>query len=189
MKSDIDAVLIASSTNTHANISKLAAKHGKGILCEKPIDLNLKKAQAVCDIVKNSDVPNMVDFNRRFDASHSALKQALIQQKAGNIEIIQITARDQSPPLLEYAKVSGGQMRDQVIHFFDLLCYLSDDYPVEIFVMGDTLINKDFKSIGEQIQLLLHFECHQEHWLLLIVVDVHLVDMMNELKLWALKQC
>ncbi len=149
MESDVDAVLIASSTNTHADICKLAVKYGKGILCEKPIDLQLKKVRTICDIVESSGVPNMVDFNRRFDASHSALKQALMQKKAGNIEIIQITARDQSPPLLEYVKTSGGQMRDQTIHFFDLLCYLSDDYPVEIYVMADALINKEIGAAGD----------------------------------------
>lgn len=149
LNSDDDAVLIASSTNTHADIIERAVRHRKAIFCEKPIDLNLKRVRETAQLVKDSGLPNMVDFNRRFDASHSALKQAVARKEIGKVEIVQFTARDQAPPPIEYVKVSGGQLRDQAIHFFDLLCFLTDDYPVSVFAMGAALINKEIGEAGD----------------------------------------
>ena len=96
---DIDAVLIASATPTHTKfITKLAAKAGKAIFCEKPIDLNIKKVNQ-CEIdIKNYKVPIQIGFNRRFDLSHAKVQKACLNKEIGDLEMIVITSRDPKPP-------------------------------------------------------------------------------------------
>ncbi|MDB5076068.1 MAG: iolG [Chloroflexi bacterium] len=147
--SEIDAVFIASSTNTHAEYLERAAAAGKAILCEKPIDLALDRARSAVAAVTNAGVPAMINFNRRFDASHAELRANVAAGEAGKVEIIQMTSRGPSVPPLEYIKVSGGQMRDQTIHFFDLLRWIAQDDPVEVHVMGAALADPRVAEAGD----------------------------------------
>ncbi len=143
---EIDAVLIASSTPTHADYVERAAHAGKAIYCEKPIDLDTRRAEQAVTAVREAGVPLMIGFNRRFDESHAALKEVAMTGELGKIELVQMTCRSQETPPMAYIKASGGQMRDQAIHFFDLLCWLTDDVPVEVHVTGAALSDP---SIGE----------------------------------------
>jgi myo-inositol 2-dehydrogenase/D-chiro-inositol 1-dehydrogenase len=146
---DVDAVLIASSTNTHAAFMERAAAAGKAIFCEKPIDLDAERARAACAAVKAAGVPFMIGFNRRFDASHMAVKEAVAQGEVGKVEIVQLTSRGPDAPPISYVKVSGGQMRDQTIHFFDLLRWLVEDEPVEVYAVGAALVNPAIGEAGD----------------------------------------
>lgn len=146
---EIDAVFIASSTNTHAEYLQIAAAAGKAILCEKPIDLSLDRARRAVAAVKEAGVPAMINFNRRFDASHAELRAAVAAGEAGTIEIVQMTARGPAVPPIEYIKVSGGQMRDQTIHFFDLLRWITQDEPHEIYVLGAALADPRVAEAGD----------------------------------------
>jgi myo-inositol 2-dehydrogenase/D-chiro-inositol 1-dehydrogenase len=145
----IDAVFIASSTNTHAEYLERAAGAGKAILCEKPIDLALERARRAVEAVKAAGVPAMINFNRRFDANHAELRAAVAAGEAGTIELIQMTSRGPAVPPLDYVKVSGGQLRDQTIHFFDLLRWISGDDPVEVHVMGAALAEPGVAEYGD----------------------------------------
>src|SRR5207249_6739556 len=118
---DIQAVLIATPTNTHVEYLKRAADAGKAIYCEKPIGLDYEEAEQAVHAVRAAKVPVMLGFNRRFDPSHAALKEAVDRGDVGKIEIVQLTSRGPQPPPISYVKSSGGQLRDQTIHFFDLL--------------------------------------------------------------------
>ena len=104
----IDAVLICSSTDTHADISIEACKAGKHIFCEKPIDHHLDKIYRVLEAVKQSGVKFQVGFNRRFDHNFKAVRDAVIKGQIGTPHIIKITSRDPAPPPVDYIKVSGG---------------------------------------------------------------------------------
>jgi len=146
---DIDAVLIASSTDTHAGFVDRAAAAGKAIFCEKPIDLDVDRARRSADAVTRAGVPFMIGFNRRFDASHAALKEAVGQGEVGRIEIVQLTSRGPAPPPVAYVKVSGGQMRDQTIHFFDLLRWLTGDEPREVYALGGALVDPAIGEAGD----------------------------------------
>lgn len=136
---EIDAVLIASSTDTHATLLHAAARADKAVLCEKPIDLALPVAEAAVAAVLSSGIPAMVDFNRRFDPNHRALRDAVASGAVGSVELIQMTNRGPSLPPLSYLKVSGGQMCDQTVHFFDLLRWITGLEPVEVYVAGAAL--------------------------------------------------
>lgn len=145
----IDAVFIASSTNTHAEYLERAARAGKAVLCEKPIDLSIDRVRRAVDAATQAGVPVMIDFNRRFDPNHAELRANVLAGEAGTIELIQMTTRGPSVPPLEYIKVSGGQMRDSTIHFFDLLRWITQDDPVEVHVMGAALADPRVAEYGD----------------------------------------
>jgi myo-inositol 2-dehydrogenase / D-chiro-inositol 1-dehydrogenase len=145
----IGAVVIATPTNTHVDYLTRAARAGKAIYCEKPIGLDYQEAEKAVSAVRETGVPVMLGFNRRFDASHAAVKQAVERGEVGKIEIVQLTSRGPQPPPIEYVKVSGGQMRDQTIHFFDLLRWLTSDEPVEVYAIGGALVSAAIGEAGD----------------------------------------
>jgi myo-inositol 2-dehydrogenase/D-chiro-inositol 1-dehydrogenase len=146
---EIQAVLIATPTDTHVDYLKRAAHAGKAIYCEKPIGLDYKEAEQAVRTVSATGVPVMLGFNRRFDASHAAVKQAVDRGDIGKVEIVQLTSRGPKPPPISYVKVSGGQLRDQTIHFFDLLRWLTDDEPVEVYALGAVLVDPAIGEAGD----------------------------------------
>jgi myo-inositol 2-dehydrogenase / D-chiro-inositol 1-dehydrogenase len=145
----IDAILIATPTDTHVNYLKRAAEAGKAIYCEKPIGLDYEEAEQAVLAVRAAGVPVMLGFNRRFDASHAAVKEAVDRGEVGKVEIVQLTNRGPKPPPISYVKVSGGQMRDQTIHFFDLLRWLTNDEPVEVYAIGAALVDPAIGQAGD----------------------------------------
>jgi myo-inositol 2-dehydrogenase / D-chiro-inositol 1-dehydrogenase len=136
----IDAVLIASSTDTHADHLRAAAAAGLPTLCEKPIDLDLARAVDVVGYVRDRGIPAMVDFNRRFDRDYAELQRVVASGEIGDVHLIQMTTRGPVLPPLAYIAVSGGQMRDQTVHFFDLARWISGLDPEAVFATGSTLV-------------------------------------------------
>jgi myo-inositol 2-dehydrogenase/D-chiro-inositol 1-dehydrogenase len=136
----IDAVLIASSTDTHADHLRTAATAGIPALCEKPIDLDLERAVDVVGYVHERGIPAMVDFNRRFDRDYAELQRVVTSGEIGDVHLIQMTTRGPALPPLSYIAVSGGQMRDQTVHFFDLARWISGLDPEAVFATGSTLV-------------------------------------------------
>ena len=147
--SDVDAVLIASSTNTHADLLGSAIEAGKPVYCEKPIDLDLDRVKAVAQHAQHTDLPILVGFSRRFDANHLGIREAFLRGEIGKLEMMHITARDPKPPALAYVKVSGGQFRDQTIHFFDMTRWLANEDPVEVYATGAALVDPAIGEAGD----------------------------------------
>lgn len=145
----IDAVIIASSTDTHEEMIIEACKAGKHIFCEKPIALEMEAIDRVLNIVEESGVKFMIGFNRRFDPSFAKVHQVVIDGKIGTPQILSITSRDPKPPHLEYLKVSGGIFFDTTVHDFDMARYVMQDEIVEVYATGNTLISEDIKNLGD----------------------------------------
>jgi myo-inositol 2-dehydrogenase/D-chiro-inositol 1-dehydrogenase len=145
----VDAVIIASSTDTHADLAIAAARAGKAIFCEKPIDLSLKRVDACLAVVRKARAPMFVGFNRRFDPSFAALKARIDRGEVGAVEQVIITSRDPGLPPLEYLKVSGGQFRDMTIHDFDMARWLLGEEPVEVFAYGSCLVDPAVGKLGD----------------------------------------
>lgn len=145
----VDAVIIASSTDTHADLAIAAARAGKAIFCEKPIDLSLKRVDQCLAAVKRAGVPMFVGFNRRFDPSFAALHARIGHGEIGSVEQVIITSRDPGLPPLSYLKVSGGQFRDMTIHDFDMARWLLGEEPVEVFAYGSCLVDPAVGRIGD----------------------------------------
>lgn len=140
---EIDTVFVCSPTDTHAEVSIAAAKAGKDIFCEKPIDLDIKRIKEVLAEVKKAGVSFQVGFNRRFDPNFVKAKKAVLDGDVGQVHIIKITSRDPKAPPISYVKSSGGIFTDMTIHDFDMARFLADSEPVQIFAIGDALINKE----------------------------------------------
>lgn len=145
----VDAVLIASSTDTHADLAIAAAKAGKAIFCEKPIDLSLKKVDACLAAVRKAGVPMLVGFNRRFDPNFAAVKERIVNGAIGNVEQVIISSRDPGLPPIAYLKVSGGQFRDMTIHDFDMARWLLGEEPVEVYAIGSCLVDPAVAKVGD----------------------------------------
>ena len=145
---DIDAVLVCSSTDTHAALSIEAINAGKHVFCEKPVDHSIEKIQAVADALKeHPDIKFQVGFNRRFDHNFAAIRKAYDDGKIGEAHILKITSRDPEPPNPAYIKVSGGIFLDMTIHDFDMACFLTDSDVEELYVNSAVLVDP---AIGEQ---------------------------------------
>lgn len=145
----VDAVLIASSTDTHADLAIAAAKAGKAIFCEKPIDLSLRKVDACLAAVRKAKVPMLVGFNRRFDPNFAAVKERIRAGAIGNVEQVIISSRDPGLPPIAYLKVSGGQFRDMTIHDFDMARWLLGEEPVEVYAIGSCLVDPAVAKVGD----------------------------------------
>lgn len=146
---EIDAVLVCSSTNTHAPISIAAAKAGKHIFCEKPIDADVGRIKEVLEEVKKAGVKFQVGFNRRFDHNFKAIKTRVANGDIGEPHLIRVTSRDPDAPPIEYVKVSGGMFFDMTIHDFDMVRYLSGSEVTEVYAAGGVLVNPEIGKAGD----------------------------------------
>lgn len=146
---EIDAVLICSSTNTHADISLEAIAAGKHVFCEKPVSQDIAKIREVMGKLKGTKLKYQVGFNRRFDHNFEAVRAAVANGDVGDVHIVRITSRDPAPPPPEYAAVSGGMFLDMTIHDFDMVRYLTASDVVEVFANGAVLVDPLIGKAGD----------------------------------------
>jgi myo-inositol 2-dehydrogenase / D-chiro-inositol 1-dehydrogenase len=132
----IGAVVIGSSTNTHADLILRAAAAGKAIFCEKPVDLDVERARACAAAVNKAGVTCMIGFQRRFDPTFAALKQRLDAGEIGNAEVLIVTSRDPAPPPVSYIASSGGVFKDMLIHDFDIFRWILGGEAVSVHATG-----------------------------------------------------
>lgn len=147
--SSIDAVLIATSTDTHAGLIEAAVAAGKAVLCEKPVDLNLERALACQVLAAKAGRPVMIGFNRRFDPNFAALKRAFDAGEIGKGELLSITSFDPAPPPVSYIQVSGGLFRDMAIHDFDMACWVFGAAPVSVTAIGSSIVDPSIGVAGD----------------------------------------
>lgn len=146
---EIDAVIICSSTNTHSQISIEAANAGKHIFCEKPIDYDIERINAVLEAVKKAGIKYQVGFNRRFDHNFKKVRELVKDGKVGDVHIVKVTSRDPAPPPAEYVKVSGGMFLDMTIHDFDMVRYLTGSEVVEVYANAAVLVDPAIGEAGD----------------------------------------
>lgn len=140
-RADVDAVVIGTPTDTHVDLLLHAVRHGKAVLCEKPIDLNLARVdEAVAEISRlNGRV--MLAFNRRFDPSSRELRRAIDAGDIGEVRQVVISSRDPGAPPPGYLRSSGGIFRDMTIHDFDMARWLLGEEPVEVAAIGSRVVD------------------------------------------------
>lgn len=145
----IDAVIVASATNTHASIIQAAAAAGKHIFCEKPLALDLEQIDAAISATEAAGVKLQVGFNRRFDPSFARVKQAIREGEIGDPHLLHIISRDPAPPPLSYVQVSGGIFLDMMIHDFDMARFLLGCEVTEVYASGAVLIDESIGQTGD----------------------------------------
>lgn len=146
---DIDAVIISSSTPFHADYAIAAAKEGKAIFCEKPLDLHLEKVKEALDIIEQHKVPFMLAFNQRFDPHFNEVKEFINSGKLGDLNAVHIISRDPAPPPLHYLQSSGGLFLDMTIHDFDMARHLIGSEVMEVFAKGSSRNYPEIGRIGD----------------------------------------
>jgi len=146
---DVDAILICTPTDTHADLIEAAAKAGKNILCEKPVSLSAERTLACLKVVEKAKVPLMIGFNRRHDPNFASLEKRLRAGEAGNIELVTIISRDPSPPPVSYIERSGGLFRDMMIHDFDMARFLVGEEFVTVHAFGSALVDPAIGKAGD----------------------------------------
>ncbi|WP_423065948.1 inositol 2-dehydrogenase [Devosia sp. CN2-171] len=147
--SDVDAILIATPTDTHADLIEAAARSGKAILCEKPVSLSVERIEALLPVVEKAGVPLMIGFNRRFDPNFAGLQKRLREGDVGEVEIVTIISRDPAPPPVSYIARSGGLYRDMMIHDFDMARFLVGEEFVSVSAIGGALVDKAIGTAGD----------------------------------------
>lgn len=145
---NINAVLICSSSDTHAQYIIEAAKHGKHVFCEKPVALTIDDAKSAVAAANDTKIKLQVGFNRRFDNDFFAIHRAVVAGEVGDIHTIKIISRDPEPPPLDYLQSSSDIFSDMSIHDFDMLRYLSAADVDSVYVNGARLIEHDFDEPG-----------------------------------------
>jgi len=147
--SSVKAVLIASSTDTHADLIIKSAESGKDIFCEKPVDLTLERAKLCEETIKKAGVTCMIGLQRRFDPTFSSLKNRLMAGEIGDPEMLVITSRDPGAPPVPYIKKSGGIFKDMLIHDFDIFRWILNDEAATIFATGSCLSDPEIATAGD----------------------------------------
>lgn len=146
---DIDAVIIATSTNTHYDMIHLAAGARKAIFCEKPIDLSAEKVRVCIEAVAEAGVAFMTAFNQRFDPHFGALQRRVAEGEIGDVETVSIISRDPAPPPVSYLKGSGGLFRDMMIHDLDMARFVLGEEPTRVFAVGSNLVDPAIGQVGD----------------------------------------
>ena len=147
--SDIDAVVICTPTDTHADLIERFARAGKAIFCEKPIDLDVDRVRACLKVVSETGAKLMVGFNRRFDPHFMAVRKAIDEGRIGEVEMVTITSRDPGAPPVDYIKRSGGIFRDMTIHDFDMARFLLGEEVDTVTAQASVLVDKAIGEAGD----------------------------------------
>ena len=145
----VDAVLIATSTDTHVELITAAARAGKPVFCEKPIDLDIARVEQCRRQIANTDVKVQIGFNRRYDPGHAAVAAAVKAGEIGALEQLIITSRDPDVAPFDYLRTSGGIFRDMTIHDFDLARFVSGEEPVEVLAAGSIRIEPKLVALDD----------------------------------------
>lgn len=146
---DVDAVVIGTPTDTHVALMTDAARRGKAVLCEKPIDLDIARAETAAQELQRLGARAMVAFNRRFDPSAQAVKRTIDAGGIGQVYQVVITSRDPAPPPLSYIARSGGIFRDMMIHDFDMARWLLGEEPLAVLATASCLVDKAIDDAGD----------------------------------------
>ena len=136
---NIDGVIVASVTSTHADYIEMAVTAKKPVLCEKPIDLDLERVNRCARQISGTSVPIQMGFNRRYDPGHNLARQAVLAGEVGELHQLIITSRDPEIPPKAYLEAAGGLFKDMTIHDFDLARFMLGEDPIEVFALANAL--------------------------------------------------
>jgi len=145
----VEAVVIATPTDTHLDYIEASARAGRAIYCEKPLETTLARVDRCLDVLATHPVPFMLGFNRRFDPQITRLRERVAEGELGALRFLQSTSREPAPPPISYVKSSGGYFLDAQIHDIDLMCWIANERPAEVFATGACLVEPAIGAAGD----------------------------------------
>lgn len=145
----VHALVVASPTDTHADLIAACAGAGKAVFCEKPLDLDVSRARGCLEAAQRAGIALRLGFNRRYDPSFARLRREIAAGSIGSVATVAITSRDPSPPPVEYVRRSGGLFRDMMIHDFDMARWLLGEEPVEVYARGACFVDPAIGAAGD----------------------------------------
>ena len=145
----IDAIVICSATDTHADYIEQGLLAGKAVFCEKPIDLSIQRVNALLERTRACTAPLLVGFNRRFDPAAAAMHERVRAGDVGDVEMVTVISKDPEPPPLAYVKVSGGLFRDMTVHDFDMARFMLGEEPTSVVATASALVSSDIVEAGD----------------------------------------
>lgn len=154
----VQAVIIATPTPTHVELIMAAARAGKAVLCEKPIDLDLGRVDRCRRDLGAATERVMIAFQRRFDPALGKLRQGVRSGAIGRLHQVLITSRDPDVPPVAYLRTSGGLFRDMTIHDFDFARFLLPEEPARVTAVASTLLDPEVKAVGDHDMAMLVLE-------------------------------
>ncbi|MFT3988351.1 inositol 2-dehydrogenase [Aestuariivirga sp.] len=146
---DVDAILIATPTPTHADLIEAGSEAGKAVLCEKPVSMSVERIKACLKVVEQNGTNLMIGFNRRFDPNFASIEQRIRKGDVGDVELVTVISRDPAPPPVDYVKSSGGLYRDMMIHDFDMARFLVGEEFVTVQALGAALVDPAIGKAGD----------------------------------------
>ena len=146
---ELEAIVICSATNTHAQIIQDASQAGKHIFCEKPIDFDLSRIDQTLAMVADAGVKLQIGFQRRFDTNFRRLKESMTEGLIGMPHLLRVTSRDPAPPPISYIQVSGGIFLDMMIHDFDMARFLINSKVEEVYATGSVMVDPAIGQAGD----------------------------------------
>jgi myo-inositol 2-dehydrogenase/D-chiro-inositol 1-dehydrogenase len=148
-RSDVDAIAICSSTDTHVELLVAAAPTGKPLFLEKPVSLDLVEVDRALEAVASTGSFLQVGLNRRFDPAHRSVRDAVASGAVGALHLVRITSRDPEPPPLAYVKVSGGIFLDMTVHDFDMARFVTGSEVEEVYARGEVRVDPAIGEAGD----------------------------------------
>jgi myo-inositol 2-dehydrogenase/D-chiro-inositol 1-dehydrogenase len=145
----VGAIIVCTSTDTHAELIERSAAAGKHVFCEKPVDLTVARAQDCARAVERAGVICMIGFQRRFDPTFAAVKARIDAGEIGTPEMLVVTSRDPGAPPVEYIRRSGGIFKDMLIHDFDIFRWMLDDEAESLHASGSCLTDPAIADAGD----------------------------------------
>jgi myo-inositol 2-dehydrogenase/D-chiro-inositol 1-dehydrogenase len=146
---NVDAVVIATPTSSHAALVEQCITNRKHVFCEKPLDLSLEITKTLLQKAGELGVSLMIGFNRRFDLDFMQARKSVSEGKIGNPQIVKITNRDPALPSIEFVKTSGGMFMDFTIHDFDMARYMMGKEVTEVYAKGLVFFDEALAAVGD----------------------------------------
>jgi len=130
---DIEAVVIATAEDTHFEFTKQAVYHGKHVLLEKPVCLDLEEGKRLLELVKSTDRIVMPGHILRFDSSYSKVKSIIDSGEMGDILSIKVKRNVPRERFSIHSRTHPVFMA--LAHDIDIILWLSGQSPARVYAM------------------------------------------------------
>ncbi|MET8830779.1 Gfo/Idh/MocA family oxidoreductase [Streptomyces sp. NPDC004610] len=145
----VDAVVITTATEAHAELIGRAARSGLPVFCEKPIALDLPGTLAAITEVETAGTVLQMGFQRRFDPGYAGAREAVRSGRLGRLHTVRALTSDPAPPPVSHLAASGGLYRDTLIHDFDALRWVTGREVVDVYAAGSDHAGSPFRELGD----------------------------------------